>query len=111
MKPGRELDALVAEKVMGWKRVGETLIPPMPPGSSVCVPAFPQYSTDAALIPYIVARMAKLGFDFTIGSRSPEPGFLSTFRNLKTDEHYKGVGENFSEATCLAALRAVGVEV
>lgn len=84
MKPGRELDTLVAEKVMGWERTtlyGETDWWKTPDGreiqqSNVCPY---RYSTDIFAARDVVEKVKEF--------------------------------EKFPYAICLAALKAAGVDI
>jgi hypothetical protein len=114
MKPGRELDALIAEKVMGQKLhqsafhgflwFGEDGFPVKP------------YSTDIAASWEVVEKIK------TIGPFSPD-GIILRHDPYGEPEWIVGVHEwdeiktiaastiSMSHAICLAALKAIGVEV
>lgn len=71
MKPSRELDALVAKQVMGWKSwlddEWEKHRGPVPPGSIfVITPDIPHYSTSIAAAWEVVGKMAEASFAFYI---------------------------------------------
>jgi hypothetical protein len=120
MKAGRELDALVAEKVMGWSDVGNITIGMTtyvaghrPKGEQTVVPAYSTSMAAAwAVVDALRARGLHLAFNDT----------LSAWRVLfftvgRFDTRYFTDGANYefadtpAHAICLAALRAVGVEV
>jgi hypothetical protein len=126
MKPGRELDALVAEKVMGQvvhrnPKGGWSLGPPDywdDHGCTELVNPLPAYSEDIAAAWEVVARLREL-FPASLFS------ILETFDEAQGKGlrygvhilHYLGMGDFRTEgqatadtaphAICLAALRAV----
>ena len=118
MRAGRELDALVAEKVMGMVdnrpsgRSGEMwgIMDWYAPGEPVWVGDFPLYSTDISAAWEVVEKMREKGFYLDTNNRQPE-GYWCEF----ADEGYEVGGQAFGEsephAICLASLRALGVEV
>jgi len=119
MNAGRELDALIAEKVMGWHN--NEANPSQPgmwgindyreDGTPVLMPDFPAYSEDIAAAWEVVEKIKRNGFklqfdydtwiaywsheDFLCGSEEA----LEPFGRADTAPH----------AICLAALKAVGV--
>lgn len=146
MKPGRELDALVAEKVMDWKRNGTWLnkgsISIMLPGtiggpssweewSAVenGAPSLPSYSTDIAaafgIIDYLVGlegyndKPWVVNIETCIGTHIKELGkwtrtWICLFQDSDSDSQRKSISVEASTlplAICLAALKAVGVDV
>lgn len=118
MKPGRELDALVAEKVMGWRdarlhRNGPTDpceweawqgIPPEPEHGWRT--ALPHYSTSIADAWQVVEWLAEHHDGFvSVGVRSVDWGESGDYY-----DHFAHTtsGESAPHAICLAALAAVG---
>lgn len=110
MKPGRYLDAMVAEKVMGWRHDPGTyegsryLLDPAGARSAI-----PNYSTDIAAAWEVVEKLKGATAHFQLQSI---PGGWSTriFRvpaGLSNEE----IADTAPMAICLAALKAVGVEV
>lgn len=114
----RELDALVAEKVMGiWPWL---LHDEYEPKAMTCpetgiqtspVRAFDRYSTDISAAWQVVERMQVDGSWYSISG--PADGFpryhaeiLNGWKSLAEAE-----AETAPRAICLAALRALGVEV
>jgi hypothetical protein len=104
-KPGRELDALIAEKVMGKVDDAASLRLALEEGMEYG--AVPRYSADIAAAWEVVKRLGEGDF---ILERWPE---------FKDDRRWRssfGRGVDFSysstasHAICLAALKAVGVE-
>jgi len=107
MKPGRELDALVAEKVMGWKAVqvfdlkdtdGTNIangITPYNIGQRV-----PHYSTDIASAWEVVEEMQNNEWDFTLKNHKRK--YEAIFGTL-----YNAFAPTAPEAICKAALLAV----
>jgi len=98
LKAGRELDTLIAEKVMGLD-IGDDCDHSI--DSCLC---FPPYSTDIAAAWQVVDKLisAECGFVVSGGGSLP---WLATFRNGQAH------AETAPLAICLAALKAVGYEV
>ncbi len=105
----RELDALVAEKVMGYTNVrplGDehgTLIAHSP-GACCDGHGVPQFSTDIAAAWHVVEKMRERRIHLELGSRI-DGSWLVSFGNLRAFDN------SAPRAVCLAALKAVGVEV
>lgn len=121
MEPGRELDALVAEKVMGleitkianghmWFRDGVTLRSPIP-----------HYSTDIAAAWLVVEKMSSDGWIHEITEHindsqikcamfANRSGHYESYERSWDDEQW-AVSGTAPHAICLAALKAVGIEV
>lgn len=124
---GRELDALIAEKVMGWENVhkhGSRLvgIPPTQPGIPVCLAGgeIPPYSTDIAAAWEVVEKLQKDNpfwktsnyegwMNFNLGPTTGNDGF-GWYANFG-DSNTIAYGKTAPHAICLAALKALGVEV
>lgn len=123
MKPGRELDALVAEKVMGmpvhWERaaiIGNRLVwvrcEPYRVGEMQRTEdgrPIPAYSTDIAAWE-VVEEMVGQGFDIDLSSTILSPDFMAVswsamFSRFTTKA--KAMAEAVAEAICKAALLAV----
>jgi hypothetical protein len=125
MKAGRELDALVAEKVFGAKLIrsefheGAPVVacdfPDRPVGSAFG--NLPPYSTDIAAAWEVVEKVGRHwnGFDFCIFS---DKGFVSGVEEWRAGWFEAGYGEyegradatsdTLPHAICLAALKSVG---
>lgn len=107
MEAGRELDALVAEQVMGLRYVQGPH------------PTIPRYSTDIAAAWHVVDKMGwsycyfELGhqpFDaFSDGEGGDYP--VSSYWYCSAEQEYRAEGASPPHAICLAALKAVGVDV
>lgn len=136
MDAGRELDALVAERVMGyqwWHREGlrNHLLSPdaaqwagsldMKPGAAETDKAFyngaPPYSTDIAAAWEVIERMTAQGWHYEIGGPAASTPHWARFgrgdydpHNDEWDEQHIGMGSAAPHAICLAALRAIGEE-
>jgi hypothetical protein len=120
MKAGKELDALVAEKVFGWKRLPMTLANGQPsyrlvsPGHSA-EPAdpVPNYSTNPAAAWSVVEKMWDFGFNMVRGKKANE-GAGFTYDAAVYDKNQKCLAQAVVDteplATCLAALNAVAAE-
>lgn len=129
MKPGRELDALVAEKVMGWVKLEahpapHTLFHPnfgKPGNPNYAGPWFyhpdwtpekgghpngqviPAYSTDIAAAWLVVERLGT-NFRELVHLR---PGWQATVTKAN---NYYAVADTPALAICLVALKAWGVD-
>lgn len=120
MEAGRELDALVDEKIFGFSSLD--LPTDRPPTATECLnrgmmlALIPNYSTDIAAAWEVVEKMRANNFLFTINMSDNfrwecefdlnDGAFL-----LKSDTIGFGRSETAPHAICLAALEAVGVEV
>jgi len=132
MKPGRELDALVAEKVFGAKKITQDargLLRADIDLYTPCCPCMedrmsredfrdvPEYSTDIAIAWEVVEKLRSIpGMDLDVSwdggrwlvnlgiYRKDERGYL----NLDYDSVQEEEGETAPHAICLAALKAVG---
>lgn len=98
MKPGRELDMLVAEKVMSLKPLGRV----------------PHYSTDISAAWEVVEKINSSKNKWTLNSLRCDPndgkwqfGDIDRDGSIWPDDKY----DSAPLAICLAALKAVGVEV
>jgi len=112
LKPGRELDALVAEKVMGWKKIK----PPNPSFKLTWMwdrlegaliedaQLTPRYSTDIAAAWEVVGKFFKDGKQTAVLSRPwlIPPDYYAWIQYGK-----RCPGESAPHAICLAALKAV----
>lgn len=118
MKPGRELDILVAEKVMGWVNHGE--LGYAPPETLPSREYFEKYlSPQFEVEPYssqihtaweVVSALLKRGFDFNLSGVSPhQAGWVATFDQGQFGKFHARA--DVAEAICLAALKAVGEKV
>ena len=139
MKPGRELDALVAEKVMGWKRV---MAPPEPKGFPLqgayhacdqwydgdtrvacreCgdLPAYSTSISDAWEVVEKVEWQKFALFKHEVSKYTPEPYWTVVWQSCGEIQLHAVVDDccAFAEAftaphaICLAALKAVGHEL
>lgn len=125
MEPGRELDALVAEKVMGWEQVQDpphTYIAYNTPTGFRLPEEIPAYSTDLNAAWKVVEAMRRRGFwcqmrtPFGTPEQKLDDGCWAGFTPHGTSG-WNGKPDNWTSAPtaphaiCLAALKAVGVEV
>lgn len=114
MKPGRELNYLVAEKVMGWK-YHDSMIPCIyPPGllpyQNIYGHEVPNYSTDIGAAWEVVEK-----FDFLYLYRwnnqpckfECDPGEWECKLSEKGTDGFLGIGKTAPEAICKASLLAV----
>ena len=110
MKPGRELDALIAEKVMG-------LDPPMAQPSGRRIKGFwsewdglPHYSTSIEAAWEVVEKIKDLRehetFHIEWTGCNWEAGYMQ-YESYEPPSHDVVVGETPAHAICLAALKAV----
>lgn len=102
LKAGRELDALVAEKVMGLDvrqggyagGIGQHLRP---------------YSRDIGAAWEVVEKLEGKGFSYHI--ETGEPGMVDAFFDTDVDSPiFWAAAKTAPHAICLAALKAVGIE-
>lgn len=120
MQAGRELDELIATKVMGWRK--EIVYPPtelMPPyyiwvnpmDSDNCLPKF-NPSTNIADAWEVVEKMLEQGYDMRLDYLYAHETYICLFD--KAIPYYSEGGEYANTAPlaiCLAALKTVGVKV
>lgn len=112
MKPGRELDALVAEKVMNFA-LGMMSEQDVEPSIIVdqAVASFdviPYYSTDISAAWEVVEKLAgRFVPSLTLG---PTNEWQAVFQE-STDVIYYEHSNSAPHAICLAALKAVGVNI
>jgi len=105
MKPGPELDALVAEKVMAWR--------PDPQRSYWYAKnegrwtAAPDWSPSTSIA---AAEQAFADCPYFVDATVPESGIDFEF-HFPDGRVVKATGETQAHARCLAALKAMGVEV
>lgn len=122
----RELDALVAEKVMGLPVLGEhhgegDYVFQNGVGDLVGYQSVPHYSTSIAAAMEIVSKMGRWhGFDFVamfiedLWDKSKPPSWEAGWYEQSHDGYEARTAANsdvLAKAICLAALKAVGVEV
>lgn len=112
MKPGRELDALIAEHVMGLERITSLYLEIgwRPKGVPVGVHQLKPYSTDIAAAWEVVEKMGVLTWHIW---KTLDDRFYAQFGKDQDEFHLKHTAEAGSapHAICLAALKAVGHEV
>jgi hypothetical protein len=131
MKPGRELDALVAEKVMGWRleergyvatfwvdENGKVKRAAEPCSIDFCSCEVFSPSTDISDAWKVVEKLGIIPNSFYIGYKTDKNG-KKIYRAFFQKENpittliytYEADAETAPLAICLAALKAVGVEV
>lgn len=124
IEPGPKLDALIAEKVFGYKTY-DTVNPFDPRDKNIynmsvidnknhCRQTL-NYSTSIADAWQVVEKLKQDNFFFICGSQiigmvGVSDGIWASFGKIHEIAQYT-VGGNFPHAICLAALKAVGVEV
>lgn len=110
MEAGREMDALVAEKVMGWEKVHNN---PVVWGDSWygidgdALMRLPHYSTDIAAAWQVVEKVIA-GDEYEIGFENGQ--HYAKLGSAKGGYAWAGqaTGTTAPHAICLAALKAVG---
>lgn len=116
MKPGRELDALVAEKVMGWKPEIERSVHIIGDGRfgveqerTINLP--PNYSTSIASAWEVVERMVGDEMEFDLDLHYEPEYTIVEFKKVIDGKLIAESGEVWRNpppfAICLAALKAV----
>lgn len=111
LKPGRELDALIAEEVMGYNvmRTEWDAHEIYTEQARSAVPC-PNYSASIEAAWQVVQKLSKEGWHFRIEIDADGELFsVSLFRNERDGQSEIWAG-NAPEAICLAALKALGVE-
>ena len=130
MDRNREIDRLVADKVMGSKyadheythngkredREGISSYFCITCGNPAGYHSWPSYSTDIAAAWLVVEKMRRDGWRVTIRSlkfpaRETELWEVWLHEDLKFAARGAARGQSVAEAICLAALKAVGVDV
>ena len=132
MQPGRELDELVAEKVLGWNVFMGTEIPESITMRDVpedrrhlkrvwvrggvrmaCEECgdMPAFSEDISAAFRVVEEIRGCGFNVTIGFSWVFEAWVCECSNIFTKKYYTKIEFSQPMAICLAALKAVGVEV
>jgi hypothetical protein len=112
MKAGRELDALIAEKVMGWV---------LPPHSSVVGqmwvetpsgrvhPKLPEFSSNISDAWQVVEKMKEIGYMMWLEQEGVYQCVF--FRGLGYQVHDYSVASSAPLAICLAAIKAKGIDI
>lgn len=120
MKPGRELDALIAERVMGYRRLEAYPFREgfpcfvNPSGLEIYPSMIPEYSTSIAAAWEVVNEMQGNKWVFRIQSPycNVIPGAWEAFfgyKHVNEDTFMEARrAETAPHAICLAALKAVG---
>lgn len=119
LKAGRELDQLVAERVMGWSRIDSiSWSEPAPSGLGYqrLETDLPCYSTDIAAAWEVVPelRRRRIHFEITCAGISDVytvklfhwAAFKDTF--YEGPHKFEAYSDTAPEAICLAALKSVG---
>lgn len=123
MKPSRELDALVAEKVMGYERA-MMIAPTGGPAQGCWVrspdkvfwdrhDSLPHYSTEISAAWDVVEKLTD--GDFSLSIERYHELYTEVFLSRKGPDEYRApaivAGKTAPHAICLAALKSVGVEL
>lgn len=112
LKPGRELDALVAEKVMGWSLDGYFWYcgdKPTRYKSGLFEDEFSP-STDIAAAWEVVEKLNLISWNRVLAKTSDGRWCTAVFSEMDQDHccEYDTIAESAPHAICLAALKAVG---
>ena len=120
MEPGRALDALVAEGVMGWSppRKPDKYTWQAPSGWRGGVEQIPAYSTSIAAAWEVVEKLLSKGWELDEGikkmARLEDGGFVVEFNSSSLNPGKSRGPRAFAptapHAICLAALMAAGLE-
>ncbi len=122
MKPGRELDALIAEKVMGIPVTFEQgdYWPPARPGANFSTQPIRPYSTDIAAAWEVVEKVGRIwnGFTFMLEWEEDRSWHPARWRAGWVEWSYGEIeyrAEGTCEASpahaiCLAALNTIGAK-
>jgi hypothetical protein len=116
MEAGRELDILIAEKVMQWRRIdGTDYTEPVFEYAEGRLKFAPKYSTDMTTAMQVIECMEQFGYSYYIEGGWHNYVYVA-FKHKNdeslafTSDHERG-SRYASEAICLAALKVLGVEV
>lgn len=104
MTPGRDLDALVAEKVMGYRRKRDDCNTYWVDSEGEEPSHSHEYSTDMAAAWSLVDKISNIRIE-TNGLK------WFVFSRGSHSEELLAVSDTAPHAICLAALKAVGVEI
>lgn len=106
LKPGRELDAWIAEHVMGWKL--RTPYPDRWLNSEGMTQSLPHYSTDIYTAWDLLDKLSESNFLIETRTYMKQP-WQSQVLILKSPESewIVAVGETMPHAICLAAMKAI----
>jgi hypothetical protein len=120
MDAGRELDALVAERVMAWRRCHEE-----PPGSgywegrrpenllSLVLDEVPRFSTDLVAAWQVAENMSIAGLYLTLSQHADDEWEAWFHRHISHRRYnldqFSALGDTAPHAICLVALTAVGL--
>lgn len=115
MKPGRELDALIAEKVMGWTRLEhsapDALVPAgADPSQRINLTFVPRYSTDISSAWEVVEKLGAEGFSLHLKAHrheNPPKGEEHEAFFWSNLVHREAFASTTPHAICLAALKTV----
>lgn len=119
LKPGRELDALVAEKVMGWvyhpewNKLAERVYGDEPGLFYLRDRELPRYSENMSAVWEVVEKLNSLGWLISIGNgyyRGLGGKVAVQFKPENQNAHDIVIAETAPHAICLAALKAEGEE-
>jgi hypothetical protein len=112
MTSGRELDALVAEKVMGWALTSKDtrdLQGWPPPGNTTPIDV-PEYSTDIAAAWEVVEKLDKYYFQVNREIKNMDSmEYTVVIPGIFNKERITVSANTAPHAICLAALKAVDV--
>lgn len=111
LEAGPELDALVAERVMGWQRFGlhNQLWDKQPPHRQVMCTAFelPKFSGEIAAAWEVVENLAPKFIDFELVNRQNRLALTRFVWGHGPKEFFQGNASTAPLAICRAALKAV----
>lgn len=107
----RERDALVAEKVMGFTKPSLGWgFHELESGSYVNYP-LPHYTTDISEVWEVVDKLKKKRVFINMGFSPISNRYAVNFSTVTVMKDSNGYAPTAPEAICLAALKAVGVEI
>lgn len=131
-RPNREIDALIAEKVMGWKwfqgsgnndlldpgreraALALGMLPGRNPERGTTPSRLPHYSTDSVESNQLVNAMRERGYAYSITDDREDMRIEARFRKrgmALSCSLFIALEETREMAVALAALRAIGVEL
>jgi len=114
MEAGRDLDALIATKVMGWQSAYGFFRWEQTPPSGGEPRAVPRYSTDIAAAWQVVEKMRAVGHTVCIDEFHLRDGTVlygCYFHHLETDDEHYAEASTVPLAICYSALCVVGAHL
>lgn len=107
LRPGLELDAVIAEKVMGIPKVTEFYDASIYGTPAKHLP--PKYSSEAGAAWEVILMLESKGFDMRLEIKSKQVIIYPDKENHMSKNSLTISGETIQHAICLAALQALKI--